>query len=153
MRVPSILDVQFDDPTLVISYIPGQVLLEELVKAGAFVRNCDQAAELTSHEKRERDLTAGREVLPRVVSMAFVSELARDLQRFHEAGSMIIDIKWGNIIIGTDGHPWWIDFHLTEDHPELSRESFHVLADLDIERFNRAFGTNLPTMNCGRRAG
>ena len=152
LRVPSILDVQFDDPTLVMSYIPGQVLLEELVKAGAFVRNRDQAPDLRGQEKRDRDLLAGREVLPRVVSMAFVSQLARDLRRFHEAGSLLIDIKWGNIIIGTDGHPWWIDFHMTEDHSELSRESFQALADLDVQRFNRVYGTNLPTMNVARRA-
>ena len=90
-------------------------------------------------------LSLGRAYLSRVVTADFIAELARDLKRFHELGVMVRDIKWDNIIIGTDGHPWWIDFHSAEDHSELSREGFRVLADLDVERFNRLFGTELPT--------
>jgi hypothetical protein len=60
------------------------------------------------------------------------------------AGLMIIDIKWGNII-DANGYPWWIDFHLAEDHSELSRESFRCLPTSTTSAFNRAFGTNLST--------
>jgi hypothetical protein len=30
---------------------------------------------------------------------------------------------------------------MTEDHSELSREYFDVLADLDVQRFAKVFGT------------
>lgn len=146
MRVPSILDVDFDDPALVILYVPGRVLRNELVKAGALIRNRDQARGSTRGESWQRALAAGREVLPQVATKEFIAELARDLQRFHTAGLMIIDIKWGNIIIGDDGHPRWIDFHLAEDHSELSHENFRVLAALDRKRFLDAFGADYATL-------
>src|SRR6185503_5296783 len=41
MRVPGILDVDFDGPTLIMSYVPGRLLREELVKAGAPVSVSD----------------------------------------------------------------------------------------------------------------
>jgi len=145
MRVPAILDIDFDHPALVVSYIRGRVLREDLVRAGAPVRNRDRVEGFTPRQSWQRALKAGVAVLPRVTSREFIAELAHDLQRFHDAGVMLLDIKWGNIIIGSDGRPWWLDFHLAEDHSELSRESFRVLADLDVERFNRSFGTAYPT--------
>jgi len=30
---------------------------------------------------------------------------------------------------------------MTEDHSDLSRENFEVLASLDVQRFNKFFGT------------
>jgi len=149
MRVPAILDVNFEEPTLILSYLPGRLLREELVKAGAPVRVSD----CTSAEGWQRALAAGRSTIRHVVPSEFIAELAYDLRCFHLAGLMVRDIKWDNIIIGEDGHPWWLDFQSSEDHSELSAANFQVLADLDIERFNRLFGTELPTPTRGGRAG
>ena len=122
MRVPAILDVDFEGPTLIMSYLPGRLLREELVKPGA------------------------------VVPAQFITELAYDLRCFHLVGLMVRDLEWDNIIIGEDGHPWWQNFQSAEDHSELSAANFQVLADLDVERFNRLFGTELATPTRGNPA-
>ena len=90
-------------------------------------------------------IAGGIALLPRIVSTEFIAEMERDIQRFHEAGLMILDIKWGNIVIGHDGQPWWLDFDMTEDHSELPKEYFDVLAELDVQRFMEMFGTTYQT--------
>jgi tRNA A-37 threonylcarbamoyl transferase component Bud32 len=145
MQVPAILDADFDEPSLVVSYIPGRVLREALVCAGAPIRNRDRVPGRTRGESWQLALRAGRAALPGVVSQEFIAELARDLARFHDATVMVRDVKWGNIIIGDTGRPWWIDFHMAESYPGMSRGNFRVLADLDIEQFNQIFGTAYPT--------
>ena len=141
MRVPAILDIDFQGPSLVVSYLPGRVLREALVRAGAIIRDRDHGP--WSKRKRGVDVVikAGGMLLPHVVSTEFIAEMENDLRRFHDAGLMILDIKWGNVVIGYDGLPWWLDFDMTEDHSDLSRENFEVLASLDVQRFNKFFGT------------
>jgi len=141
MRVPGILDVDFDGPTLIMSYVPGRLLREELVKAGAPV----SVSDCKNEEGWQCALAAAATALPRVVPAQFITELAYDLRCFHLVGLTVRDLEWDSIVIGEDGHPWWLNFQSAEDHSELSAANFQVLADLDIERFNRLFGTELAT--------
>jgi hypothetical protein len=134
------------------SYLPGRVLREDLAQAGARVRNRDRAAGETPRESWQRAIASGVEALPRVMSGDLIAQLAADLRRIHDAGVMVFDIKWGNVVIAGDGQPWWLDFHLAEVHAELPRESFAVLGDLDFEKFNRSFGTAFPTPSRPRRS-
>ncbi len=122
-------------------YLPGRLLREELVKAAAPVR----LRNWKNEEGWQCALATGRSALPPVVPAQFITELAYDLRCFHLVGLMVRDLEWDNIIIGEDGHPWWQDFQSAEDHSELSAANFQVLADLDVERFNRLFGTELAT--------
>jgi len=142
LRVPSILDVDFDDPALVLSFIPGRVVRDELIRAGAPVRNRDRVKGWSHHKNVQRTLRLGRPALGKVLPRGFIVELAADLERFHDLGIMMLDINWGNIVIGHDGRPWWIDFNSAEDYSELSPGSFRALADLDVARFNQAFATD-----------
>ncbi len=50
-----------------------------------------------------------------------------------------------SVVVGPDGMPWWVSFEHSEDHSELSWNSFRFLADTDVVQFNRVFGTVLPT--------
>jgi tRNA A-37 threonylcarbamoyl transferase component Bud32 len=144
LRVPAILDIDFEAPSLVLSYLPGKQLREALVEAGAPIRNSDFVLGRLGGHGWRRALDAGRTLLPRVARPEFLEALARDLERFHALGIIVRDIKWDNIIIGTDGRPWWIDFHSAEYHGELPRSAFTVLAALDLERFARLIDARIP---------
>jgi tRNA A-37 threonylcarbamoyl transferase component Bud32 len=146
-NIPVIMDVDFDNLTLTFSYISGRVLREELAGRGAIVRDRDieDNPELTRSDKRKMALNRipeGRRVLNEVIDSQFIELVFAELNKIHEARFIWNDIKYGNIIIEErSGKPYLIDFDWALRFQELGENTFRILRDRDIEKFNACFGT------------
>lgn len=146
-RVPGILDVDFDNLIIIISYIPGKILREELAEKGAVVRDRDfvNQAELHSLTFAERVKWAqreGRKYLNETVSSGFVAQLFTELKKVHAARFIWGDIKYGNVVIESrSGDPYLIDFDSSAGYPSLPQRLFRQMRDQDIHKFNVNFAT------------
>ena len=145
-NIPVIMDVDFDNLTLTFSYISGPVLREELARRGAVVRDRDieENPELTRSGRRKRVLNRipeCRRVLSDVIDSKFIKLIFAELNKIHMARFIWNDIKYGNIIIEErSGKPYLIDFDWALRFPELGKNTFRILCDRDIEKFNSCFG-------------
>jgi tRNA A-37 threonylcarbamoyl transferase component Bud32 len=145
-NMPVIMDVNFDNLTLIFSYISGPVLREELAKRGAVVRDRDieENSRLTRSGRRKRVLNRvpeGRRVLNDVVDSKFIELIFAELNKMHEARFIWNDIKYGNVIIEQrSGRPYLIDFDWALRFEELGNNAFRILSSRDIEKFNMCFG-------------
>lgn len=146
-NMPVIMDADFDNLTLTFSYIAGRVLREELAGRGAVVRDRDieDNPELTLSGKRKRAqnrIPEGRRVLNEVIDSKFIELVFAELNKIHKARFIWNDIKYGNIIIEErSGKPYLIDFDWALRFQELGENTFRILRDRDIEKFNACFGT------------
>ncbi len=144
-NVPAILDVDFDDLSIVSSCIAGTNLREQLAQKGALVRDRDiqKNSELMSLSKEERWLKyvqEGRRVLFDAVDSQFIEDLFIEFKKIHKAGFELYDIKYGNIIIERKSQkPFLVDFDSTVNYSGLDRKVFSVMRDRDIEKFNFFF--------------
>lgn len=75
-----------------------------------------------------------------------------DLRQIHQAGLILGQIEAETILIGRDGSRHWCDFSNSRDCSKLSTAAFRLLADMDIDSFNRLFGTDHPTYETIRRS-
>jgi tRNA A-37 threonylcarbamoyl transferase component Bud32/2-polyprenyl-3-methyl-5-hydroxy-6-metoxy-1,4-benzoquinol methylase len=146
-NVPALLDIDFDQLRVEMSYIAGSVVREALADSGAVVRDRDVArhefADLGHKEKRLARVREGRSSLAEVVDAAFIEDLFRQLRVMHSLRFIWGDIKYGNVVIEKDsGEPFLIDFDGASYHPDLGGRAFRRLADSDIEKFNLHFGTD-----------
>jgi serine/threonine protein kinase len=145
-NIPVIIDVDFENLTLIFSYIPGRVLREELAGRGAVVRDRDieENSELTRFGKRKRALnriSECRRVLSEVIDSQFIELIFAELKKIHEARFIWNDIKYGNIIIEEkSGKPYLIDFDWAIRFPELGKKTFNILSNRDVKKFNACFG-------------
>ena len=145
-NIPVIMDVDFDNLTLIFSYISGPVLREELARRGAVVRDRDieENPELTLSDKRKRAINRipeCRRILSEVIDSQFTELIFAELNKIHKARFIWNDIKYGNIIIeGRSGEPYLIDFDWALRFPELGKKAFEMLSNRDIEKFNACFG-------------
>ncbi len=145
-RVPGLMDVDFDEPALTMSYIPGRLLRHELTRHGAQLQGGPDGAygrATGRRAKRHVRAEAGKRVLRTVVGEEFIDKLYAELCKMHAAGVIGIDIHYGNIIIESEtGEPYWIDFDHSTYHPQPASHLFQVMRSRDIERFNLFFGTS-----------
>lgn len=147
-NVPSIIDVDFDNCVLYLSFISGGVLREELAKKGAILRDRDAFnnstyAKLNEKKKRLRRINEGKQKMYEVVDSRFVEELFVELTKIHSARFIWNDIKYGNIIIEEKtGRPFLVDFENARYYPNLNKNAFSSFRDKDIELFNLHFGKN-----------
>jgi serine/threonine protein kinase len=147
-NVPAIMDVDFDNLTLTISYIQGAVIREELAKKGAVLRDRDVEnnpayAGLSAKEKQLKRIEQGRRFLYDVVDGKQIEDLFDNIREIHKAGYILKDIKYGNVIIEErSGKLYLIDFDYVRNCSGLGRYAFKILQDRDIENFNLHFGTN-----------
>jgi serine/threonine protein kinase len=142
-RVPSIIDINFEELTLTISYILGKVLREELVKKGARIRDKD-----TNNQKINEyaNIIRGRKVLYDVIDRKFAERIYNEIIKIHQAGFIWKDIKYGNIIIEQKaGKPFLIDFEHVQPVDGLGEILFRILRDGDTEKFNLHFDFEKPT--------
>ena len=145
-NIPVIMDVDFDNLTLIFSYISGPVLREELARRGAIVRDRDieENPKLTRSDKRKRVLERipeCRRVLSEVIDPKFIELIFTELKKIHKARFIWNDIKYGNIIIEQrSGKPYLIDFDWALRFPELGKKSFRILSNRDMEKFKACFG-------------
>lgn len=155
-RVPAILDVDLQELTITLEYVPGPVLREELARQGAILRDRDVAVHplyrgLPPRKQRAKRIEEGRATLGRVLDDDAVEQLFVELKKIHAAGYILHDLKFGNVIIERrSGKPYLIDFDRTRAYPELSRLAFRFLRDRDIEKFNAHFGTEKITYTRAR---
>jgi len=146
-NVPAIMDVDFDNLTLTLSYILGFVLREELAKKGAFLRDRDVNSSsaftsLDQKQKRLKRIQEGKRVLYEVIDSKFVESLFAELNKIHGFRFIWNDIKYGNIIIEKRSRkPYLVDFDWAGHYPRLGNNAFRILRDRDIEKFNLHFGT------------
>jgi SAM-dependent methyltransferase len=146
-RVPAILDVDFEELTITWEFIPGHVVREELARRGAILRDRDVAVDqayrgLTPRQRRARRIEQGKSVLGRVVDADTVELLFSGIRRIHEAGYVLHDVKFGNVILeASTGEPYLIDFDRARRYPELGRLARRFLRDSDYQKFNAHFGT------------
>lgn len=147
-NVPSILDVDFENHSLTLSFIPGKVLREELALKGSILRDRDVKSnptfkQLSNKESKLKRINEGKKHLYSVIDDSFILKLYRQISKIHSANVFINDIKYGNVIIHRDtGEPYLIDFELSEDLTGMGDKSKRILFDSDIEQFNLHFGTN-----------
>lgn len=146
-RVPAILDVDFQELTITLEYVPGPVLREELARHGAILRDRDVAVHpsyrrLAPRKQRAKRIEEGRAALGHVLDAEAVERVFAELKKVHAAGYVLHDVKFGNVIIEpSSGEPYLIDFDRARAYPELSRLAFRFLRDCDYEKFNAHFGT------------
>jgi SAM-dependent methyltransferase len=146
LRIPILLSADFKNCVLVLSYIRGSLLREEIAMRGAPIRDRDtrRVGDLLGHsraERRLRRIELAKPLLAEVVDDGFLEQLFCFLMEAHARGIAIVDIKYGNVLIGTDGCPWWIDFDLSTRFRNTRSAVFRVLRDADREAFNLHFGT------------
>jgi tRNA A-37 threonylcarbamoyl transferase component Bud32 len=146
-RVPAILSVDFSALTITFSYIKGRELRLELAEKGAVILDRDilQAPGydgLSPEQRRQQQIDRAKPHLAQVVDRAYVEGLFEQLRRMHGAGFIWKDIKYGNMLMaGETGEPWLIDFDTAYDYRRTGGLLFRLLADRNIEDFNRCFGT------------
>ena len=146
-NVPSIMDVDFENLTLTISYILGPVLREKLANRGAVLRDSDVVdspdfAHLDPKRSWLRRIQEGKRFLYDVVDSQFVECLVEEVRKIHRLGFIWNDIKYGNVIIEEKtGDPYLIDFDRTDHFPRMSKSLFRVLRDREMELFNLHFDT------------
>lgn len=144
-NVPAIMDVDFNNLTLTSSYILGPVLREELAKRGAVLRDRDvdnnpDFVRLNPKEKRLKRIQEGKRVLYNVINSQFVESLFTELTKIHASGFILNDMKYGNIIIEKkSGKPYLVDFESARHYPNLGKNSFRILRDQNIKKFNLLF--------------
>ena len=156
-NVPVVLAVDTVRLRLTLSYIQGSVLREELVKKGARIRDLDierndDVVKLNAQDKALWATLEGRRYLSEVITEEQIDELFLQLQRIHQCGIIVHDIKFGNIIVEkSSGQFYWIDFDYSRDFSGAGRNVSRFLRDRDIEKFNLHFGTEKLTYRSIRR--
>ncbi len=141
--VPSIIDINFEELTLTVSYILGKVLREKLAKKGARIRDKD-----TNNQKINEyaNIIKGRKVLYDVIDRNFAERIYDEIISIHQARFIWKDIKYGNIIIDhKTGKPFLIDFEHAQDYDGIREALFRILRDGDTEKFNLHFDFEKPT--------
>ena len=150
-NVPAIIDVDFDNLTLTLSYVPGPVLKEELAGRGVVLRDRDVDEnpvfnKLNHQEQRLRRIMEGKRVLKDVVEPQLIEAIYDQMIKIHRTGFILNDIKYGNIIIEEkSGEPYFVDFELSMNCTGMGNSSFRAMRDLDIEKFNLHFGAEKTT--------
>lgn len=146
-NVPAILDVDFDNLDIVVSFINGKGLRQQLSDHGAAIldRQVEKdplLRELSSKDLMYARIKRARKVLSQAVGIPFIEALFAELQKVHTAGIIVADFKYGNIIIEKNsGKPYLIDFENAFSYPRPQSAFFRFLRDLDRELFNVHFGT------------
>ena len=147
-NVPAIMDVDFDNLTLTIAYIQGAVIREELAKRGAVLRDRDVEnnpayAGLSAKQRLLKRIEQGKRFLYDVVDNKQVEDLFESIRKIHNAGFVLKDIKYGNIIIQERSDKLFlIDFDYARNYTGLGKNALRILQDRDIENFNLHFAAN-----------
>jgi tRNA A-37 threonylcarbamoyl transferase component Bud32 len=145
--VPDILHVDFGQLEIVYSYIPGVLVREALIRAGADF-SARPKDTLYGRLRRKPLVRAerGRPFVSAVMTGAEITRIGSELTAIHRAGFTLEDIKYGNIIIeDKTGAPIFIDFERAFFFKGLSRGLSTYMRDKDSSKLNAHIGTELPT--------
>lgn len=146
-NVPAVLDYDLDKRTLTMSYVHGDVLREALARKGARLLD-RQLGKQSEHPASERKLVEQKRVdealrvMDQVIDAEGVAAIQEQICRIHEAGYVLVDIKYGNIILEkTTGKPFLVDFESAILLEEVySRCAAAFLKKRDMDQFERIFG-------------
>lgn len=142
--VPQVVAVRTQPPTLYQSFLTGQNVGSLMAAAGAPVsvqyrvsiafEQPDRWSADNVAGPRAAALAALRASVPRAV----LTQAAELMDRIHERGVIIRDVKYGNLLV-TGGAPLWCDFDGAAIRRPTSWRSFHDRA-ADREQFDYFFG-------------
>ncbi len=156
-NVPTILDIDFENYSLTISFIAGAVIREQLASKGSVLRDRDvninpEFTQLSPKSRWFKRIEEGKRYLHTVVDNSFIEEVYGQILKIHSANIYINDIKYGNIIIEKEsGKPYLIDFESAIDLTGMNQKITKMITDYDIDYFNLHFGTDKPTYKSLKR--
>ena len=137
--IPRLMNVDWAAHTITITFVPGDVVREMLAEAGADIRDRTLETAYTRSIDKER-IRRGRERVPEVLSDWQVSRIAAALEAIHAAGYALEDVKFGNIILDTQGEPVFIDLERAIPVARLPHRIAEHARALDWRKFRDHFG-------------
>ena len=139
--VPRVMNVDWDARSVTMTFICGHAVRELLAAAGAKVRDRDDPRPYTRAVERERIL-AGRAALGAVVSPEQINAIGAALASIHDAGFVVEDVKFGNIIIEqSSGAPFFVDLERAMPVGSLPPAVAEYLREIDLKKFRDHFGS------------
>jgi len=144
-NIPAILDIDFKNLSITLSFIPGKNLEERLVKIGALMRDNDiiKNKKLMEGTKKKRCLwyiQEGKRFLSRAVDSQTIEDIFKEIKKIHKNGFELYDIKYDKIIIEKNTKKiFLIDFDSATNFNKTNKKIFSVMRDRDIEKFNLYF--------------
>jgi hypothetical protein len=138
--VPRLMNVDWEKGSLTIAFVPGDVVRELLAEAGADIR--DRTSDSTySREIDRQRVRSGREHIPKVLTDYQIRRVASGLNAIHEAGFVLEDVKFGNIILQAQtGEPIFIDLERALPVTSLPQSLADHLRQIDLRKFREHFG-------------
>jgi len=155
--VPTLLAADVSVPSLTMSFVPGEVLREALVRQGAQLRDRDLHENpawrgLTLEQIRLGRVIDARSRLRQVVDDSFTEDLFGLLRTIHRVGFCRLDIKYGNIVINErTGKPVLLDLE-NAIHFGAAKWLSRPMKDYDIDQFNVHFNDDRLTRRRLRKA-
>lgn len=145
-NVPSVLRVDFDNLVLILSYIHGRVLKEELVRQGAMRRYRDMETSQRSKALPQMPrwgarMRECRRVMRAVVDEQFIERLLAEVRKIHSCGVAMLDLNYENLVIeNKSGQPYLIDFENARALPQIPKFMHNMVKRTDIEITKLLFG-------------
>ena len=138
--VPRVMNVDWDKGSITITFVPGDVVRELLAEAGADIRDRVTDGSYTREVDRQR-IQSGREMVPKVLSDRHIRNVAAGLEAIHEAGFVLEDVKFGNIILrAKTGEPIFVDLERAIPVASLPQRLADHLRQIDLRKFRDHFG-------------
>jgi len=142
-NVPMILDADFHDNSITISYINGIVLKSKLAKLGSKIFDDDFSTSFNNNNNKNwtKRINEGRKNLSKAIDEQFIYDIKNQLKMIHSNRIIINDIKYGNILIEEKTKkPYFIDFDYARYYPRINQRIFNSLTDNDWHLFDLHFG-------------
>jgi tRNA A-37 threonylcarbamoyl transferase component Bud32 len=144
-NVPAIIDADFQEHILTISFIMGASLREVLAQHGAQLRDTELRKDpgymkLSKKQREAMRIKQAIQVLQTNFDSQIIDQIFNELNKINSEGVIGNDIRYNNIIIEKDSRqPYWIDFEEPFFYPEWMKRCFAFIRDRDIEEFNQFF--------------
>lgn len=138
--VPRVMNVDWKEASLTMTFVPGDVVRELLASAGADIRDRDPEGPYNRAIDRQR-IRSGRELVPTVLSDRHVKNVAAGLDAIHTAGFVLEDVKFGNIILqARTGEPVFVDLERALPIGGLPPALARHLRQVDLRKLRDHFG-------------
>jgi tRNA A-37 threonylcarbamoyl transferase component Bud32 len=138
--VPRLMNVDWDACAITMTFVPGDVVRELLAVAGADIRDRDSDGNYSRAMDRQR-IRSGRELVPTVLTKRHIHQVASGLNAIHEAGFVLEDVKFGNIILQAQtGEPIFVDLERALPVSSLPDRLADHLRQVDLRKLREHFG-------------
>ncbi len=136
-RVPKIHFVDYKNNSIYINYIDGFVLREKIAKFGAKIRDIDKKTINDKVGIIEKYIDPAM-VVKDIVSKDLMQKIVELVDQIHQNKILIVDIKYGNIIIKNE-IPYWIDFNDSLLFKHTPKTIFNRIKKYDLILLNKIF--------------